>query len=366
MKTLRVLHSLNELRPSGAEVMLRSAAVQWKEHGVEADVLAVAADIGPFATDLRAAGYAVAHERNAPWWLVPFRFRRRVRAGRYDVVHLHDETLNFWLALSAYSAGAKVVSTVHSVFPLRGKARAKRVVQRAILRAMGTVHVAVSEDVANNERRRFRNPARVVDNWYDPAFTPPTPEDRARARAALGLGEHDIVAVSVGNCSTVKRHDAVLAAMAHPACPPGLVYLHLGQEDEAHEERRLAARLGLVDRVRFLGARHPLDALHAADVYVMPSVREGLGIAAVEALATGLPAVFADVPGLRYLAAACPAAVLADVTPDALARALAEAAARGRQPAAPVRERFGMARGVAEHVEIYRRLTAPADTSPPF
>ncbi|HEY9370903.1 glycosyltransferase [Streptomyces sp.] len=363
MKTLRVLHSLNELRPSGAEVMLRSAAAQWKEHGAEADVLAVAPDIGPFATDLRAVGYDVAHEKNAPWWLVPFRFRRRVKAGRYDVVHLHDETLNFWLALAAYSAGAKVVSTVHNVFPLRGKARAKRIVQRAILRAMGTVHVAVSEDVANNERLRFGNTARVVDNWYDPAFTPPTPEERARARAALGLGEHDVVAVSVGNCSSVKRHDTVLAAMADPAGAPGLVYLHLGQEDEACEERRLAEELGVADRVRFLGARHPLEALHAADVFVMPSVHEGLGIAAVEALATGLPAVFADAPGLRSLAAASPAAVLTDVAPEHLARALAEAAVRpaavqGQQATAAMRSRFGMARGVAEHVEIYRRLLA--------
>jgi glycosyltransferase involved in cell wall biosynthesis len=224
--------------------------------------------------------------------------------------------------------------------------------------------------VANNERRRFGNPARVVDNWYDPAFTPPTPEERARARAALDLDEHDLVAVSVGNCSSVKRHDAVLAAAAHPSAPPRLVYLHVGLEDAVCGERRLAAELGVAGQVRFLGARHPLEALHAADVFVMPSTHEGLGIAAVEALATGLPAVLADVPGLRCLAAASPAAVLADVAPEPLARALTEACApsaaeRGHQAADAVRSRFGMARGVAEHVEIYRRLTASAEASSP-
>lgn len=348
--------------------MLRSAAAQWKEHGAEADILAVAPVVGPFATDLRAAGYSVAHEKDIPWWRVPLRFRRRVRAGGYDVVHLHDETLNFWLALAALSAGAAVVSTVHNVFPLRGKARAKRIVQRATLRALGTVHVAVSADVADNERRRFGNSAQVVDNWYDPVFAPPTPEERAQARAALDLGEHDFVAVSVGNCSPVKRHEAVLAAMAHPAGPPHMVYLHVGREEESCGERRLAERLGVADRVRFLGTRHPLEALHAADVFVMPSVHEGVGVAAIEALATGLPTVLADVPGLRCLAAADPAAVLTDAEPEPLARVLADAAARpaterGRRAVDTVRSRYGMARGVAEHVEIYRRLLAPSSKS---
>ncbi|MER6071473.1 glycosyltransferase [Streptomyces sp. NPDC001817] len=366
---LRVLHALNELRPSGAEVMLRGAAAQWKEHGVEADVIAVAPAVGAFATELRAAGYGVSHEAMSPLWRLVIRFRRRVRAGGYDVVHLHDEPVNFWLALAALSTGAAVAGTVHNVFPLRGKARAKRIVQRAVLRALGVVHIAVSGDVAANERRRFGNPARVVENWYDPVFTPPAPEERARARAALGLGDHDLVVVSVGNCSSVKRHEAVLEALAHPAAPPRLVYLHVGQEDAEHSERRLADRLGVADRVRFLGVRHPLEALHAADAYAMPSRHEGMSIAALEALATGLPAVFADVPGLRGMADAGPAVVLADVAPEPLARALTEAAAlppaeRGPRAAA-VRARFGMARGVAEHVGIYRRLVSPRKSTGP-
>ncbi|MFI9753822.1 glycosyltransferase [Streptomyces collinus] len=355
---LRVLHVLNELRASGAEVMLRSAADQWREHGVESHILAVAPAVGPLAQDLRAVGYRVARLPDSPLRRVPFRLGRHVRAGGYDVVHLHAERGNFWFALAALSAGAAVVRTVHSVFQFHGPLRAERSVQRRMLSALGTVHVAVSASVTENELRYFGNTSQVVENWYDSAFSPPSPQERARARADLGLDERHLVAVSVGNCSSVKRHGMVLEAMAHPMSPADLMYLHVGQEDEAHSERCLADQLGVVKRTCFLGLDHPLKALHAADVFVMPSSHEGVGIAAIEALATGLPAVLADVPGLRDLATAGPAVMLTEATPEAFARALAVAGRDERIRGAPhaLRDRFGMARGVAAYAAIYHGL----------
>lgn len=357
-RPLRVLHVLNELRASGAEVMLRSAADRWKEHGIESHILAVAPAIGPLARDLRAVGYRVAHLPDSPLQRVPFRLRRHVRAGGFGVVHLHAERGNFWFALAALSAGAAVVRTVHSVFQFHGPLRAERSVQRRVLTALGSAHVAVSGAVAENELSCFGNTAQVVENWYDSAFSPPSPQERARARADLGFDERHLVAVSVGNCSSVKRHDVILKAMVHPMSPVDLMYLHVGQEDEAHSERCLADRLGVAKRTRFLGLDHPLKALHAADVFVMPSSREGAGIAAIEALATGLPAILANVPGLRDLATAGPAVTLTEATPEAFARALA-VAGRGEHirgaPGVPG-DRFGLARGVEMYTAIYQGL----------
>lgn len=361
LRAVRVLHVLNELRASGAEVMLRSAAAQWKAHGIEADVLAVAPAPGPFAVDLRTAGYGVAHEADTPLRRVPVRLRRRLQSGRYGVVHLHAERGSFWLALACLSTGTPVVRTVHSVFGFRGLLRAERTLQRGVLRRMGAVHVSVGPAVADNERRRFKNPSTVVENWYDAAFVPPLAGQRAQARRALGLGDGDIVAVSVGNCAPVKRHEAILEAVAHPAGPRNLVYLHVGEEEALRGERRLAARLGISERTRFLGRRDPLTALHAADVFVMTSAHEGLGLAAVEALATGLPSVLADVPGLRDVAGASPAALLTDTDPERLAAAIARAALQpagkaGRADLRTLQDRFGMARGVAGYAGIYHDL----------
>ncbi|TKA11619.1 glycosyltransferase [Actinacidiphila oryziradicis] len=365
--SVRVLHVLNELRASGAELMLHSAATEWKKHGVEAHLLAVAPTVGTFADRLRVAGYRVAHELDDPLWRLPARFRRRVAAGRYDVVHLHAERGSFWLGLAALSTGATVVRTVHNAFGFRGLLRVQRAVQRGVLRSAGVVHVCVGPSVADNERGTFGNPAEVVENWYDEMFVPPTLQQRAVARTELGLDDRDLVAVSVGNCSPVKRHEAVLEAMVHPDCPPHLKYVHVGEEVAARDERRLSERLGVADRVRFLGQTHPLAALHAADVFVMPSVYEGLSIAAVEALATGLPAVLTDAPGLRDLAEDNSAVTLIDITPGGFAKAIGQAArlSAGRhrdgvpRDVDAVRNRFGMGRGVAQYVDIYRRTWGP-------
>ncbi|MFI7339038.1 glycosyltransferase [Streptomyces sp. NPDC050085] len=354
---MRVLHVLGELRPSGAEVMLRAAAGDWRAHGIEADVLAVGPHIGSFADELRASGYGVAHEPDARPARLPWRLWRRVRAGRYDVVHLHAERANFPFGAAARAAGAGVVRTVHAVFLLDGEPRWRRVLQRALLRAGGLAHVAVGPSVAANERARFRNPATVIPNWCDGSFLPPTAQERARARRDLGLPPHGPVVVSVGNCAPVKRHPAVLAALAHPACPPDLLYVHVGEEDPEQAERALAERLGVARRVRFVGRAAPLAALHAADAYVMPSAREGASVAALEALATGLPLVLADVPGLRDLAEHADTVTLTGVDPAALAAALAAAVSgpraresRGRRMA----QRYGAGRGTAAYAAAYR------------
>ncbi|MFC4887582.1 glycosyltransferase [Streptomyces beijiangensis] len=345
--------------------MLRSAAEQWSTHGVEAEILAVAEVPGPYADELREAGYVVGHESDRALRRVPARLRTRVAAGRYDIVHLHAERGNFWFALAARSAGADVVRTVHNNFSFSGKLALERTVQRGLLRvARVGAHVAVGSEVAENEWRRFRSPAQVVDNWYDPVFVPPELEQRRRARAAMEVGDAETVLVSVGNCSPVKRHDAVLAALAHPRCPSDMRYLHVGEEAEDRPERALAERLGLADRVRFLGRVHALPILHAADVFVMPSRYEGMSIAAVEALATGLPAVLADAPGLRELASVSEAVTLADTDPGTLADALASAARRSKKRSRSdgvdavekIRLRYGMTRGVAEYAEVYQRL----------
>jgi glycosyltransferase involved in cell wall biosynthesis len=135
----------------------------------------------------------------------------------------------------------------------------------------------------------------------------------------------------------------------------------------------LAARrdaLGLGDRVVFLG---PLDdvagLLAAADVAVMPSLHEGLGVAALEAMAAGVPVVASRVGGLPELVGADAAGVL--VPPGdaaALAAALRRLAAdRGAARAlgtagrARVGARFTMAGMAAATLALYRRLARGTD-----
>ncbi|ATE66434.1 glycosyltransferase [Rhizorhabdus dicambivorans] len=143
------------------------------------------------------------------------------------------------------------------------------------------------------------------------------PQDRAAAKAALSV-EGPLVAC-IGNLIPIKGQALLIEAMA---ALPGVTLLIAGR---GPEREALAARivaLGLGDRVRLLGAL-PHDQLPAllaaADVMALPSEREGLANAWVEALACGTPIVISDVGGARELVDRPAAGRLVERTPGAIA-----------------------------------------------
>ena len=361
---MKVLHVLNELKPSGAETMLRSAAPYWREHGMTCEILAIGASEGEFAETLREADYLVHHlpQRRTPAYFVGF--RRFIRDGGYTLVHQHAEGSSYWLGLAALSAGARLVRTVHSNFAFEGNLRWRRALQRRHLKARGARFVSIATGVQKNEQDRFGIETDLVWNWVDTDhFQPIRAEERAAERACWGFAEQDVVLVSLGNCSMVKNHSAILEALAHTQDLSHVRYLHVGQEDAECSERQLAEKLGVGARVRFCGwMPNARKALAAADLYVMPSRYEGFSIAALEALGVGLPALLTRTPGLRDLESLFPGLLYAATEPDALAQALRifcvlspeERTRIASEYPKLVQEKFSVARGVREYCDIYR------------
>jgi len=360
---LRVLHVFGELRHSGGEVMIRVASDLWAEHGVECEIVAVADVVGPYARTLEDAGYRI--HRLSPWApRLLTSFPRLLRAVKPDVVQLHGEWANFWLALEALGCGSRVVQMVHSCFPFSGALRMERTIQRRVLSNLGVDYVAVSPSVGLNEWRIFHNATEIIWNWCDlKAFSQTTDADRDAARGTLGLHGEDQVLVSVGNCSPIKNHESILRAIATASTPSNVVYLHVGDDsgEAGAAERKLAASLGLGDRVRFLGTVEDVwRVLHAADLFVMPSHYEGLPVSAVEAVATGIPTLVTPVPGLRDVAALSSAIDTVEGEPVALSSAIARCLGRkdrdqrSRNLRATAERWFSPARGVTQYADLYR------------
>jgi glycosyltransferase involved in cell wall biosynthesis len=125
----------------------------------------------------------------------------------------------------------------------------------------------------------------------------------------LGPPPSGEVLATVANLVARKRHADVLRAMAllrdrHPA----LRYVVIGDGPERATLQRLADELGLATRAEFAGQLAPADALRRAreaSLFVLPSVDEAFGVAYVEAMAAGLPAIGArGEPGPEEIAAA--------------------------------------------------------------
>jgi len=181
--------------------------------------------------------------------------------------------------------------------------------------------LAVSEAMRRDMAAIGIDPAKIAVHYTGIDAERFHPGDRAAARAALGMGDAPAL-LTVG--ALIPRKGQALVIEALPALP-GVDYWLAGAGEEEGRYRTLAAKLGVADRVRFLGpvANADLPQLYrAADIVVMPSASEGLANAWVEALACGTPIVISDAGGAAELVTAPAAGRIVERTAPAIAQAV--------------------------------------------
>ncbi len=237
---------------------------------------------------------------------------RLVREERIDFVHAHWILPNGYLAARVAAAtGVRYGVTLHGsdVFMAERNPLFRRMATRALA---GASYVTSCSGELRDRLLRVAGPGfaervQLVANGTD-AVAPETPADAAAARRKLGFAVDSPLVVAVGRMVDKKGFDVLLEAI--PAVlaqrPQARFVFGGGGELQAWLEAR-AAELGLGEVVRFTGAlSHPqvLDLIGAADVFVMPSVRDpkgnvdGLPIVVLEAMAAGKPVVASEISGL--------------------------------------------------------------------
>jgi glycosyltransferase involved in cell wall biosynthesis len=278
---------------------------------------------------------------------------------------LHAERGFIFYVLAARLLGIKhIVRTVHNNFNFGGWLRIRRGLERRLAAKLGVRYIAIAPGVEQTERTLYGVSPQLIPNWFDSEhFQLLSSPQRNAARARLGLKDDEFTIVSIGNCSTVKNHAALIEALAQQG-DLSWRYLHVGLEESGAPERALAERLGIAEKIQFIGPVSDVRPfLHAADLYVMPSLYEGLGIATLEAFAIGLPALLAEVPGLvdfrHYLneLSYCPPDTLS------LAAALRSKLAVGIGSdcdsvarSVAIHEAFGAKRGVLAYSTLYAQM----------
>ena len=121
---------------------------------------------------------------------------------------------------------------------------------------------------------------------------------REEKRKELGIEDSDILVLSVGELQTRKNHEVILRTIAKLQ-NPNIKYFLCGKGVLQDHLEELMKTLGLQDQVRFLGYRKDVpEIMNAADIFAHPSKREGLGLACLEAMASGLPLVTSNIQGI--------------------------------------------------------------------
>jgi glycosyltransferase involved in cell wall biosynthesis len=291
------------------------------------------------------------------------RLSRLLARERYDILHFHTARAHAMAVFLGRAPGVSRVVTRRMDYPLRGGWYARRLYNHEVQAV-----VAISDGVRAKLIESGVAPGRitVVPSGVEAERFTPSPERRAAARARYATPPAATVLAVVGALETRKGHDVLLRAVARLADPTIVVWCAGdGAERAALEAQRGA--LGLADRVRFLGRVDDVaELLAGADVCVMPSRHEGLGVAALEAMAAGLPVVASRVGGLPEAIVDGETGCLvppddADALAGALARLVADRELRcalGAAGAARARARFSMDAMAAGTLAVYRRLAA--------
>lgn len=318
--------------------------------------------------EARARGFAVASVamRNDLSLGAARRIARALRSERPALVHCHTGRANWLGGLAARWARVPALTTRRMDRRVGRGWRTRWLYHRLMRRA-----VAISPAVERRLREAGVAQARVRLIWSAvdaERLRPSAP--RAVLRARFAVGDDTPCVLVAAHLVRRKGVDVLLEAFAKlaPASRARLWIAGDGPERAALE--RSAAAVGIAERTRFLGHRSDLpDWLEACDLFVLPSRREGLGVAALEAMARGRPVVASAVGGLAEVVCAEETGLLvAPGDPAALAAALARllddpalAARLGAAGAQRVAEHFPAERMVSAYEALYREILAEAE-----
>jgi glycosyltransferase involved in cell wall biosynthesis len=327
-------------------------------------------EAGPIGEELRATGTPVTVLGLNPGWRRPGAvagIRRYLRATRPRIVHTLLLTASLYGRLAAILERVPIV--IGSEVNIYRRKRPHHLIAERLLMAGTDRVIASAESVRDFYIDQVHaDPAKVevVYNAVDFAQVRPA-ESREAIRKTLGIPVDAPLAGTIARLTEQKGHRFLFEAIA---ASPALAAVHLlvvgGGELRDCLVRRVGA-LGLSDRVHFAGPRRDLGSLLGAmDVFVMPSLWEGLPLSLVLAMGAGLPVVATAVAGIPEVIEDGRTGLLvpagdAIALGSALTRVFQDAslsARLGRDARAAVLPRFGVDRYVSAVVGLYDRLMA--------
>jgi glycosyltransferase involved in cell wall biosynthesis len=388
MHPVRVRVIIDSLGPGGAERSLAELLPELAASGFDMRITTLVRRPDGFHDELERAGFPIQTLRSRSRGGRIAELRRQLRTERPSLIHTMLFEADIAGRMSAAGTGISVLTSLVNVAydeirfldpnVSRTKLRVARSIDTWTARHLTAHFHAVTETVKASAVRVLRVPAErvtVIRRGRNPArLGEPGHERRRAVRERLGIPINAEVVVTVGRQEYAKGQENLLEALAPMIRGrPQLFALIVGRRgNQTVRLEDFHRRLGLGDRVQFLGHRQDVpDLLAASDVFAFPSLYEGFGGSVVEAMALGLPVVCSDLAPLHEVVEeGGTALVVPPGTPEALRGALEtllrdsdlrrRLGDRGRQV---FQERFTLAGTAEQMAALYRRVAEAGQAS---
>lgn len=296
---MKILQVLPYFCYGGAETMCRNLSLALKEKGHQVTAVSLYHIPTPIGETLEAAGIRVRYLGKRPGLdrtMVP-RLAAVMKEERPDAVHTHLNVIKYAVPAARLAGIGNCVHTVHNVADKEAESALEGKINRFFFHRGWATPVALSRQVQRTVTEYYGLPeerAPVAFNGIDLS--------RCRRKESYALADGPVI-LHIGRFNEQKNHRGLLSAFAllRREIPDARLRL-LGEGELMEKTRALASELGLGECVEFLGAQENVyPFLREADIFVLPSLYEGLPMTLIEAMGTGLPIAASPVGGVPDL-----------------------------------------------------------------
>ena len=310
----RVLHLITSFNRGGIETWLISMLREIPRGKYQMDVCCKGTDIGPLASLAEQAGAKVISCPLGPAHIgFAAKLQRILKEGKYDILHNHLEAYSGFPVWVAHQVKVPVITSFHnSHFEAQTS-----LTRLPIIRQIRSVYSVISIAYALRNSRLVTGCSQGVINSLDPdgkklqtrsrvlyyGVNIPdlaTPEECAQLRKEFGWEPDTPIILHVGRLIEQKNHLGLLSVFQQILQQvPTAKLLLVGKGPLEQMIEKSINQRGLSHAVRLLGARDDVPSLMSkCDIFLLPSIHEGLGVVVLEANASGLPVIGSRVTGL--------------------------------------------------------------------
>lgn len=297
---MKVLQLTTHMNVGGIANYIFELSKAFKDRGVDT---IVASSGGDMEDGLSKAG--IPHEKlnirtkfefSPKVFMAAFAVKRIAERESVDIIHAHTRVSQVVGILASRMTGIPMVTTCHGYF----KKRLRSVIDTwgdKVIAISGAVYRHLREDLDVDDKRIELVYSGIDIYKFSKDFSG---EEIAKTKASLGLGGKSVIG-TIGRLSSVKGQKFFVQAMADVLeALPDAAGLVVGSGPEGPPIKSLAMALGIDDRISFVDSvQDTRDVLSAMDVFVFPSIKEGLGMALLEALAMAKPCVASRTGGIE-------------------------------------------------------------------
>lgn len=234
-----------------------------------------------------------------------FKLKKLLQEEKYDVIHTHTPIASALVRLACRKhANVKVMYTAHGFHFFKGAPVKNWLLYYPIekwLSRYTDVLITINREDYHMAKREFKVAGRVEyisGVGFDTRKMVEVKVDKKAKRREIGVPENAFVVLSVGELNENKNHETIIKAVASLK-NPDTYYIVCGEGHLNNYLSKLSRELGIENQVKLLGFRKDIaEICKVADVFAFPSKREGLGLAALEAMASGLPLITSNIHGI--------------------------------------------------------------------